>query len=981
MTGKSFFSKVSLFFVMASFAGASVFAQYKYTTVAGDPLQTRIYTLKNGLQVYLTVYKDAPRIHCYVSVKVGSKNDPKETTGLAHYFEHLMFKGSTNFGTTDWEKERPMFEKITQLFEVYRKETDMAKRAAVYKQIDSISYEASKLAIPNEYVSMMKFIGSQGTNAATANDYTYYVENIPSNQLENWAIIQADRFVNPVLRLFHTELETVYEEKNMSLTNDNRKAHETILAALFPNHPYGQQTTLGESAHLKNPSIVNIMGFFKKYYVANNMAVCLSGDFDFDEAIKIIDNYFSKLPSGNVPALKTTPEKPITQPVVKEVVGLEAEHVQVAFRMDLPANSKDIYVLNMLNSLLTNGKCGLIDLLEQNQKVYSATSNPFVLCDNSAFVLLGKPKTGQTLDEVKDLLLEQLNLLKQGKFEEWMLEAAINNMKLREMQQLESNQSRAMWLSNAFMNNIPWADACKSIENYSKVTRQDIINFANKYFKNNNYVVVYKRQGKPADVEKVEKPPITPIFINRDVESNFFKSLKQNKVKPIAPVFVDFDKAITKGKFKYLDNDNDILYVQNTENETFQLTFRYKYGTANDLYLPLAFDLLDYLGTSNYSAVQLKEEFYKLACSYSFSIGEEESSITLTGLSENMGKALDLLMDLLTNAKPDDAVLQNLVADYLKARTDAKANQKSVLNALKDYCTYGKDAVAYQLTENQLKTAKSSDLLALVAGFTTLQPTALYYGPRNMEDLSRILGFNMRVGYYHSGTTKISFTPKPQTLFKPLATPENKVYFAPYDAKQAYLATYTRGGTYDPNMYCNVNMYNQYFGGGMGAIVFQEMREKRGLAYTAISFYQSPSKLDEYYTNTSFIATQNDKIADAFAAFNELFNDMPQSESSFKLAKESILNSIETGRITKMSIIYTYLRNQKLNIKTDLRKDLYEAVPKFTLADVKKFNEQYVKNQPKTYMILSRESEVDFETIQTKFGKVTKLTLADIFGY
>jgi predicted Zn-dependent peptidase len=971
MVRESIFRRITLLVAIAIFAGLNVSAQYKYTTVPDDPLQTRIYTLGNGLQVYLTVYKDAPRIQCYIPVKVGSKNDPKETTGLAHYFEHMMFKGSPNFGTTDWEKERPMIEKITQLFEVYRKETDLEKRAAIYRQIDSVSFEASKLAIPNEYVSMMKFIGSQGTNAATSNDFTYYVENIPANQLENWAIIQVDRFLNPVLRLFHTELETIYEEKNMSLTNDGRKANEAMLAALYPNHPYGQQTTLGEAAHLKNPSMVNVMEFFKKYYVANNMAVCLSGDFDFDQTIQIIDKYFSKLPSGNVPVLKVTPEKPITQPVIREVVGLEAERITVAFRMDLPANSKEQYVMTMLNSILHNGKCGLIDVnLEQAQKVYSAGSYPYPMCDNSAFILHGSPKTGQTLDDVKALLLEQLELLKAGKFEDWMLEAAINNMKLRELRQLESNHLRASWLASAFWNNIPWSEACKSIENYSKITRKDIIDFANKYFKNNNYVVVYKRQGKPADVEKVEKPPITPIFINRDVESNFFKTLKQNKTTPIAPVFVDFDKAIAKGKFQ----NHDVLYINNIENKTFQLTFRYDYGTANDLHLPIAFELLDYLGTSKYSAAELKAEFYKLACNFHFHAGKEETSISLNGLSENMEKALDLLMDLLKNAKPDDAVLQNVIADYLKAQTDAKANQNAVLAALRKYGEYGKEAVAYRLTENELKALKSSDLLALAAGITTLPPTILYYGTTSMNDLQKTLLFQYL-------PAKAAFAPKSEKLFAPLATSENKVYFAPYDAKQARLATYTRGGVYDPKMYCPVNMYNQYFGGGMSAIVFQEMREKRSLAYQARSDYSSPGKTDEYYANVSFIATQNDKIVDAFTAFNELFNDMPLSETSFKLAQESILNSIETNRITKMAIIHTYLQNQKLGITTDRRKELYDAVPKFTLEDVQQFNKQYIKNQPKTYMVLSRESDVDFDLLETKFGKVTKLTLEDIFGY
>ncbi|MEE1094725.1 MAG: insulinase family protein, partial [Bacteroidales bacterium] len=254
----------------------------KYETVENDPMKTRIYTLQNGLKVYMSVDKSEPRIQTYIAVRVGSKNDPKETTGLAHYFEHMMFKGTSNFGTTNWAEEQKYITQIENLYEVYRQETDKEKRNALYKQIDSLSYIASGFAIANEYDKMMSFIGSKGTNAATSNDYTFYQENIPSNQLENWAKIQADRFSNPVLRLFHTELETIYEEKNMSLTNEARKVREEMLKALFPSHPYGQQTTLGEAEHLRNPSLKNIREFHAKYYVPNNYCIAMSGDFDPD---------------------------------------------------------------------------------------------------------------------------------------------------------------------------------------------------------------------------------------------------------------------------------------------------------------------------------------------------------------------------------------------------------------------------------------------------------------------------------------------------------------------------------------------------------------------------------------------------------------------------------------------------------------------------------------------------------------------------
>ena len=184
---------------------------YQYKTYPNDPLNVREYTLDNGLKVFMSVYKDAPKIQTYIAVRAGSRNDPHETTGLAHYLEHMMFKGTQRLGTTDWEKEKVLIQKIEDLFEAYRMFDDPTTRAAIYHKIDSLSYEASKIAIANEYDKAMTAIGSTGTNAFTSNDYTMYVENIPNTQLETWCEIEADRFQNLVLRLFHTELETIYE--------------------------------------------------------------------------------------------------------------------------------------------------------------------------------------------------------------------------------------------------------------------------------------------------------------------------------------------------------------------------------------------------------------------------------------------------------------------------------------------------------------------------------------------------------------------------------------------------------------------------------------------------------------------------------------------------------------------------------------------------------------------------------------------------
>ncbi len=956
---------------MVTITSVSQAQTYTYESVPGDPLQARIYTLSNGLKVYMTVYKDEPRIQTYITVKVGSKNDPAETTGLAHYFEHMMFKGTPKFGTADWEKEKVLIEEIEMLFEKYRTLKDPAERLAMYKIIDSVSYEASKYAIPNEYDKLMKAIGSRGTNAATSNDFTYYVENIPNNQLENWAAIQAERFSAPVLRLFHTELETVYEEKNMSLTNDGRRVFEVLMRSLYPNHPYGTQTTLGDQEHLKNPSMKNIREFYEQYYVPNNMAVIMSGDFDPDQAIRVIDKYLGKLKPGKVPEFVQRSEAEITSPKAVEITGLEAENLRVAFRFP-GAGTQEALLGDMMSLMLSNGEAGLIDL-NVNQKQRTLWANSFFssMNDHSMFVLAGGNKKGQTLDEVRDILLEQVELLKKGSFPDWMLEAAINNLKLRELKRFENNSGRAMAMSQAFMRNIAWQDAVTYLDRLKGITKNDVIAFANNYLKD-NYVVIYKRQGAPEDILKVEKPPITPIHINRDIQSDFYQGVAQNKVTPLKPVFLDYTKDITKLKTK---KGQQVLYKKNEENATFNLVYYFPFGSDADKMLNLAADYLDYLGTGKLTREQIGQEFYKLACSFSVSAARDQALISLSGLSENQEKAMKLLEDLLKDAKPNEAAWNNMVSDILKSREDAKANQQANFRALVDYATYGDISPDKNfLSEAELKSLNPQALVDKIKSMNSYQHEVIYYGPTEPDALLKL------IEKVHK-TPKV-WTPNPKpTVFKIQDTKEDKVYFAHYEANQSYLQTVSKSGRYSEALLPKVNLYNAYFGGGMNTIVFQEMREKRGLAYTARSRYNTPDDPKEYFTNTSFIATQNDKVMDAFDAFNELFDEIPMSEKAFNLAKESMITDIETNRITKMNVIWNYIGARKMNRTLDIRKTMYREIPKMTMQDVKSFNADYIAKKPKTYVILGNEKDMDFGKLQEKYGQVVKLEKSKYFGY
>ena len=945
----------------------------KYETVPGDPLGTKIYTLDNGMRIYMSVNKETPRIQTYMAVKVGSKNDPSETTGLAHYFEHLMFKGTENFGTTDYAAEKPMLDEIERLFEIYRVTEDEAERKAIYHKIDSVSYEASKLAIPNEYDKLMAVIGANGTNAWTSADETVYVEDIPSNQIDNWARIQADRFRNGVIRGFHTELETIYEEKNMSLTQDSRKVWEALDNGLFPNHPYGQQTTLGSQEHLKNPSITNVKKYHDTYYVPNNIAVCVSGDFDPDEMVAAIEKYFGDWePNPDIPTLEYAPEKPIETPVVKTVYGLESENVAIGWRLPGASDLKTAAVADIAGSILSNGSAGLIDInVNQQQKALGLSAGYSPQPDYASFLVMGSPKQGQSLEEVRDLGLEQVAKLRAGEFDESLIAATINNLKLSKMRMLERNSSRAQSYVDAFIAGIDWKDAVGEIDRLAAVTKEDVVKFANEYLGENSYVIVYKRQGEDDSVQKIAAPAITPIVTNRNLQSDFLKEIKESEVKPIEPVFVDFSKEMSV--FDYAQGVN-VLYKRNEVNDIATVSFSYNKGLMDEPALSVAMDYLSYLGTPEMSAEQIASKMYELAGSFRFGAGATQTNFSVSGLGENVGEVLKLVENLVFNAQPDEAVLANIKSDIIKSRINNKKNQRSCYSALTRYVTYGPEYVdQVTLSNDEVMALTSEELLSKVREVFELGHELRYYGPMTESELKGMLDANH---YVAEGAMQL-----PKKFVPMQKTEKSKVVLAQYDAKQLYYDQYSnRGETLDVEAQPYIALYNEYFGGGMNSIVFQEMREARGLAYSANGSLSTPSYADDAYSFSAFIATQNDKMRQAIEAFDEIINEMPQSESAFSVAKDSYISRMRTRRVTGMSVLSSYESCRDLGLEEPLTRMIYEKIQGLELADVVATQEKWVKDREYVYAILGDIKDLDVNYLRT-LGPVEIVTLEDIFGY
>lgn len=944
---------------------------YKYRYVSNDPMNTRFYTLKNGFTVILTENTIEPRVTARIAVRAGSNNDPATHTGLAHYLEHLLFKGTDKIGTSDWESEKVLLDQIEERYETYTQETDLVKRRSIYQEIDSLSVEASRYSIANEYDKLMSAIGSQGTNAHTWFNETVYKEDIPSSSIDKFLMIQAERFRYPVFRLFHTELETVYEEKNMSIDNDSRRASEALLDKLFPKTNYGQQTTLGTVEHLKNPSLKKIRSFYDTYYVANNMAIVLAGDFNSDDMIKKVDHYFGAFPAGTAVSDSDFFEDPIQQSVVLDVFGPSAQYMMMGYRVD-KSTSREALLADVTSSLLSNGKAGLIDLnLSQKQRVLRAGANVNQQKDYGFFTLYGHPKQGQTLEEVRSLLLEQIELLKRGEFDASLIDAIRANSTLSFLQSLDNNTARTQNLITDFIRtkSAGWDREVGYLDALAKITKEEIVEFANTFFKD-NYVVVNKKQGEAGDIVKVEKPPITSVHTNADKQSVYLNEIAAMPSLPVQPEWLDYKRDIQQQKV----GKTDVLYVPNEDNQLFRQSFLFDMGSWNDKLLPLAGDYLSYLGTDKMTAAQVQEAFYKLASSYRISVGSEETRITVTGLQENYGETMLLLTDLLKNCEVDEAALDNLKKDVLQQRQNNKSNKRNIMQGLMNYAAYGaKNPFNDQLSTAELNAITGDELVALLHNLLNYEHKVIAYSPLSLKQ------YTAELSQYHKSPESYNRIPA-KRQYRRLDQTENTVLFANYDMVQADISWYRKGSDYQADKEAGVALFNSYFGGGMGSIVFQNLREAKGLAYTTYATYSPPMKKEDPFAVSAFIGTQSDKISEAVEGMNALLNTLPRSEKAFNTAKKSFLSNIETQRIKKDAVIFSYLQNLKKGIDYDRRKDWYRQVKTMQFTDIEKVHQEELANKPYTYCIVASEKNVTDEQLGN-IGKLTKLSLEEIFGY
>ncbi|MDX9751816.1 MAG: insulinase family protein, partial [Flavobacteriales bacterium] len=703
-----------------------------------------------------------------------------------------------------------------------------------------------------------------------------------------------------------------------------------------------------------------------------NMAVIMAGDLDPDRTIALIDKYFGSWIPVAVPEFEPPQEVPLTAPVQVEVFGPMAGWVDIAWRLD-GTGTDDEVMAALVGRMLSNGQAGIIDLdLLQQQKVLNAYAYGRTMHDHGMLQMHGQARQGQSLEEVRDLLLEQVAKLARGEFEDWLIEAVVNDLRQsRTRGWSDSNRARTSAFTDAFITRKSWAEVLDFHDRMARVTKQQVMDFAQRKL-GAGRVELFKRTGENRDTYKVPKPSITPVEINRDVQSRWRTEWERMPKGDVQPVFIDFDTAIDRSELK---SGVPLAHITNTSNDIFSLSYIADLGTLNDPLMDLAVRYLEFLGTGRQSARDLKQEFFKLGLRFGVDVGEDRAYVSLSGLEQNLEQGVQLLERLLADPRADEAALIALVHDIGKERQDRLKNKSYILHTgLYSYARYGpRSPLTDALSLDSMRVVPAAALIDRIKGLTGHEHRVFYYGSKPAAEVKAVLD------KLHEVPARLKPVP-PARHYAEQPTTTDRVYFLDHDMVQTDLLLVSKAGPFDPAVLPYASLFNEYFGAGLSSIVFQEIREAKALAYSASAFYTTPARADQAHYVRAFVGTQADKLTDAVDALLKLMNDMPQAAEQFAGSKEAARKVIASERITKAGIYWNWEALQRLGLDHDIRKDRYEQVPGITMARMKDFFDREIKGRHYTYLVIGKESHIDFKALE-RLGPVTKLTKKEVFGY
>lgn len=934
------------------------------------------YKLRNGLTVYLWPDENQPNVTGVVAVRTGSIDEPLEYTGLAHYLEHVLFKGTQKIGSFDWEKEEPLYNDIIRLYDESATTTDPAKRAELEKTINEKSIEAAQYSFTNEFSNLVQGMGGEGMNAGTTYDFTYYYNDFPAFQVEKWLDLYSERFINPVFRSFQAELENVFEEYNMYQDNNNTHIRNFLFSNLYKGHPY-ERDVIGVPDHLKNPRLSKLIEFYNIWYVPNNMALILVGNFDVNTVKPLIESKFSRLKTAELPERPTYSDVDFsTNPTFSARLGYSPA-IFWGYK-GVPTGHKDETALDFAINLLSNSmNTGLLDKITLDGEVQYAGASLDSRRDGGRILVQAIPyyDTNQRRYDsnraTERIVIAEVDKIKNGNIEDWLIESVRSSLLRQYELTLENSQNKMYMLLQTFVYQLPSDYYQKAIEEVKTISKADIQQITKKYL-SGGHITVSIEEGAPKK-NKLQKPSIKPIEQPKGKTSEYAQYLKSIRVNEVKEVFNDFSDV----KVVELYDKIKLHYGKNPANDYFTLTLRYGVGTEKMPKLEYAASLMNSAGIMpNSDAQQVRRQFSELNATCTYRVTDSYFYITLVGLEDNLKDICRLMTRQILMPKLDDKQLERVVGRELSTRLLLEKKNAEILgDALLDYALYQKESdYIDRLDLMGVYNLKISELTGEIIRATNYELDAHYVGKKSLDEVVSTLKGNLPL---KEGVLK-SESP----FVKPRVEQNTpKIYFLPNsDAQQAQIYFYFEGENYTIEDDVNYLAFQQYFSGSFNGLVIQEIRESNSMAYSAGATFRTPPVQNKNTYFLGFVGTQPDKAADATGIFMDLLNNMPLYPERIDNIKMYLKQTSLSNKPSFRSKSQTFDYWQKLGYKDDPAKLYLPKIEALTFSDIELFYNKHVKNKPVTIVIMGDPKLIDMKKIQTNHGKVTKLSTNSLFS-
>jgi predicted Zn-dependent peptidase len=934
--------------------------------------EVREFILENGLTVWLNEDHSLPKVFGAVVVKAGSRDCPN--TGIAHYFEHIMFKGTEHIGTVDYSAEKVFLDRIAEKYDRLSATKNEIRRMEIQQEINDLSVLAADYVIPNEFDKLISKYGGTNLNAGTSYDYTVYHNIFSPQYIEQWAEINSERLICPVFRMFQSELETVYEEKNRRDDMMFNQAMERAFEIYFYPHPYAYPI-IGSAENLKNPSLSKMREFFEKYYVATNMGLLLSGRFETEKILPILSKAFSRIPRGEEPVRCNVAIQPFRgreKHFVKVPVPL-MKVMAMGFR-GVPANHPDQSALNIAVAILNNASgTGYLDQLTIKRKLTSAIAGGETLNEVGMLGFIIIPRLViQSYSRAEKLVWREINRVRNGDFSETLFESLKQEQLRRHITELEDIDSRSRIMIRLFTQGKKWEDYVRDLQRTDALTKDDVVRIANKYL-TDSYMYIRKKTGRYAK-EILPRPDFAPIVPKHSgATSAYARELEKLPVQEV--------------KIRHLDFENDTqsipltpkvtLYAtKNPVNTIFTLKFSYGKGTLEEPRIKYLAGYLSLLGTKKEAFNEFYTRLQVLGSHMHFDSDDNHFVINVSGFDKHFEETIAILADFLQNVEDDPKKLKSLADDAKMGESAFFKSSHDIADALFEYVRYGtKSQYLTKPSLKEIKKFKGRDLLDLFTGIRKIKCNVHYCGTWDAAFVSD----KIRRHIPPENITEESNIPvyrEPILYDKPLV-----FFYDIRDVSQNIVYGFQVGPplvTSDDR--CAARLFSEYFGGGMSSLIFQEIREFRSYAYHTSGGIQFPPfcLADKPAAFITYLSTQSDKTIDALTVLESLVHRMPLHPEKIESIIQSIINQINNEYPSFRDISIKIARYRQAGHDDDPNKYLLHRIKEMSIDDVVRFHEAHIKNRTLVYVIVGNSLKINMSKLAT-FGDIIRVRKRDFY--